>query len=115
MAKVAAVQKRVGKSGVRKAKPTRAPQRMMGAVVRARIDKRLKDEAEVVLAAIGLDTSTAFRLMMTRIAEEKSLPFELHRPNEATLQAIRELRGGGGKRFDDFDAMMADADTVADD
>ncbi len=110
MAKVAAARKNVGKRGVRKSKPVRARPRMMGAVVRARIDRRLKDEAEVVLSAIGLDTSTAFRLMMTRIAEEKSLPFELHRPNETTLQAIRELRGGGGKRFDDFDAMMADVD-----
>ena len=82
----------------------------MRAVVRARIDKRLKDEAEVVLSAIGLDTSMAFRLMMTRIAEEKSLPFELHRPNETTLQAIRELRDGAVKTFDDFDAVMADVD-----
>ena len=110
MTKSTAVQNRVTKSRARKAKPVRARPPMMRAVVRARIDKRLKDEAEVVLSAIGLDTSMAFRLMMTRIAEEKSLPFELHRPNETTLQAIRELRDGAVKTFDDFDAVMADVD-----
>ena len=47
---------------------------------------------------------------MTRIAEEKALPFELYRPTEATLAAIRELRAGGGKKFETFGAMMADLD-----
>ncbi|HXW70373.1 MAG TPA: type II toxin-antitoxin system RelB/DinJ family antitoxin, partial [Methylocella sp.] len=39
-------------------------------VVRARIDERVKKEAEAVLASIGLTVSDAFRLMMVRIATE---------------------------------------------
>jgi DNA-damage-inducible protein J len=108
MPKVAVSQKRSAKPAPRKGRPSRAPARGMGAVVRARIDRKLKDEAEVVLSAIGLDTSTAFRLMMTRIAEEKSLPFELLRPNAATLAAIRELRAGEGKKFGSFETMITD-------
>jgi DNA-damage-inducible protein J len=107
MAKTVVVHKRTVKPGVKRVKRARQAE---GAVVRARISAALKTEAEVVLEAIGLDTSTAFRLMMTRIAEEKALPFELYRPTEATLAAIRELRAGGGKKFETFSAMMADLD-----
>ncbi|HEV3183352.1 MAG TPA: type II toxin-antitoxin system RelB/DinJ family antitoxin, partial [Xanthobacteraceae bacterium] len=45
-------------------------------VVRARIDERVKKEAEAVLASIGLTVSDAFRLMMVRIAIERALPFQ---------------------------------------
>src|SRR5262245_59230423 len=45
-------------------------------VVRARVDQRLKQEAEAVLAAIGLTVSDAVRLMMSRIVQDKALPFE---------------------------------------
>ena len=40
-------------------------------VVRARIDQRIKKEAEVVLASIGLTVSDAFRLLMVRVARER--------------------------------------------
>lgn len=35
-------------------------------VVRARIDEHIKKEATIVLAAMGLTVSDAFRLMLTR-------------------------------------------------
>ena len=43
---------------------------MMGtnAVVRARIDEQVKEEAAAVLAAMGLTVSDAFRLLMVKIA-----------------------------------------------
>ena len=45
-------------------------------VIRARIDARIKQEAEVILEAIGLTVSDAFRLMMMRVVAERRLPFE---------------------------------------
>ncbi len=39
-------------------------------VVRARINKQIKEEASAVLATIGLTASDAYRMMMTRIALE---------------------------------------------
>ncbi len=45
------------------------------AVVRARIDQHIKEEASIVLATMGLTVSDAFRIMLTRIAREQSLPF----------------------------------------
>ena len=38
------------------------------AVVRARIDEHIKEEASIVLASMGLTVSDAFRIMLTRIA-----------------------------------------------
>jgi len=63
-------------------------------VVRARIDARVKKEAEAVLASIGLTVSDAFRLLMMRVAAEKALPFAPLIPNEETIKAIRAARRG---------------------
>lgn len=78
------------------------------AVVRARIDEHIKEEASAVLAAMGLTVSDAFRIMLTRIARERALPFEPLVPNAATIQAMKEARQGGLKSFDNVTDLMAD-------
>ena len=67
---------------------------MSNAVVRARIDAQVKEEASAVLATIGLTVSDAFRLMMVRIASEKALPFEPLVPNPETVEAMKAARRG---------------------
>lgn len=76
------------------------------AVVRARIDEQIKEEASVVLAAMGLTLSDAFRIMLTRIAREKALPFEPLVPNKATIAAMKEARAGKLASFDSVEALM---------
>ena len=78
------------------------------AVVRARIDEHIKEEATVVLASMGLTVSDAFRLMLTRIAKEKTLPFEPLVPNAETIAAMKEARRGRLKSFDSVDALLED-------
>ncbi|AIC11945.1 type II toxin-antitoxin system RelB/DinJ family antitoxin [Xylella fastidiosa subsp. morus] len=78
------------------------------AVVRARVDTHIKEEASTVLATMGLSVSDAFRMMLTRIAREKALPFEPLVPNETTIAAMREARAGHLKSFDSIEALMAD-------
>jgi len=63
-------------------------------VVCARIDRRIKTEAETVLASMGLTVSDAFRMMMVRIANEKALPFEPLIPNAETIEAMKAARRG---------------------
>jgi len=63
-------------------------------VVRARIDEHIKEEASVVLAAMGLTVSDAFRILLTRIAREKALPFEPLVPNAETIEAMKAARRG---------------------
>lgn len=78
------------------------------ALVQARIDDAVKKEASVVLAAIGLTVSDAVRLLLTRVAQEKALPFEPLIPNETTIKAMKEARKGGLPRFNNVEDLMAD-------
>jgi DNA-damage-inducible protein J len=78
------------------------------AVVRARIDEHIKEEATAVLAAMGLTVSDAFRILLTRVAREKALPFEPLVPNAVTIEAMQEARRGGLKSFATVEDLMAD-------
>ena len=78
------------------------------AVVRARINGGIKEEATAVLAAKGLTPSDAFRILMTKIAKEKALPFDPFVPNEKTIAAMKEARKGKLKSFASIDDVMAD-------
>ncbi|MBB4200844.1 hypothetical protein CCR94_16030 [Rhodoblastus sphagnicola] len=49
---------------------------MPDAVVRARIDAHIKEEASAVLVTIGLTVSDAFRLMIVQLATDNAMPFE---------------------------------------
>ena len=76
--------------------------------VRARINSKIKEEATAVLAAIGVTPSDAFRLLMTRVAQERSLPFDLLMPNKETVAAIKAARSGQVKSFGDLQELMGD-------
>lgn len=76
--------------------------------VRARIDTDTKSRAEVALQAMGLSISDAIRLMLTQVADEQRLPFEMKVPNEKTKAALAELEEGGGTHFSDVKSLMAD-------
>ena len=67
-------------------------------VVRARIDSDTKARATEALHAMGLTVSDAIRLLLLRVADEKRLPFAVHVPNATTVEAMKELDEGKGKR-----------------
>ncbi|MEQ1548467.1 MAG: type II toxin-antitoxin system RelB/DinJ family antitoxin [Chakrabartia sp.] len=80
------------------------------ALVQTRINGAVKDEASAVLATMGLTVSDAVRLMLTRVAHDKALPFEPLRPNAETIEAMQEARSGKLKSYPDFKALLADID-----
>ena len=43
---------------------------------------------------MGLTVSDAVRLLLTRVAHDKALPFEPFRPNADTIAAMEEARAG---------------------
>lgn len=63
-------------------------------VVRARIDANIKEQASIVLGSMGLTVSDAFRMLLTRVAVEKALPFEPLVPNSETIAAMEAARKG---------------------
>jgi DNA-damage-inducible protein J len=78
------------------------------ALVQARIDGEIKEEATAVLAAMGLTVSDAVRLLLTRIAAEKALPFEPLAPGAKTIKAMRDARAGRTAKAKSVEALMAD-------
>ena len=77
-------------------------------MVHVRIDKRVKARAAKALADMGLSVSDAVRVLLTRVAAEKALPFEVKAPNAATAAAMREARKGGMPSFRSVSGVMAD-------
>lgn len=78
-----------------------------------RIDGAIKEEAAVVLAAMGLTVSDAVRMLLTRVAQDKALPFELTIPNATTIQAMKDARAGKVTKAANLTALLDDlnADT----
>lgn len=77
-------------------------------MVHVRIDKRIKTKAAKTLANMGLSVSDAVRVLLTRVAAEKALPFDVKVPNPTTVAAIREARAGKLRRFRDVSDLLAD-------
>lgn len=77
-------------------------------LVQARINGAIKEEATVVLAAMGLTVSDAVRLLLTKVAREHALPFDPLIPNAVTIAAMKESRVGGLKSFNTIEDLMAD-------
>jgi len=77
-------------------------------MVHVRLDEKIKARAEKALAAMGLSVSDAVRVLLTRVAAEKALPFQVKVPNARTRAAMKELEGGKLRRFAGVDDLMAD-------
>jgi len=77
-------------------------------MVHVRIDKRVKQQAAKALATMGLSVSDAIRVLLTRVAAEKALPFRVKAPNATTAAAMREARKGNLPSFSKVSDLMAD-------
>lgn len=83
----------------------------MTTMVHVRVEERVKVEATKALAAMGLSVSDAVRVLLTRIAAEKALPFHVcvpHVPNAKTIEAMKEARRGGLRSVKTVEALMAE-------
>ena len=80
------------------------------AMVHVRVDVKMKARAEKALSAMGLSVSDAVRVLLTRVAAEQALPFEVRVPNFRTRAAMKEARRGGLKAHGNAGDLMADLD-----
>jgi DNA-damage-inducible protein J len=81
------------------------------AIVQTRIRQEIKDEAALVLDSMGLTISDAMRMLLTRVAHEKALPFEPFAPNADTIAAMMDARAGRTRKFENVETLMADLDS----
>ena len=59
-------------------------------------------------ATLWLTLSDAFRILLTRVAHDKALPFEPLVPNAKTIAAMKAARKGNLPSFATVKGLMAD-------
>lgn len=79
------------------------------------IDAQTKKDAQIMLAELGLDLSTAVNIFLKQMLYEGGIPFKISRnvPNQTTIKAIKETQKilqnpEEYKSYDDVDSMMKD-------
>jgi len=80
---------------------------MASSMVHIRVDGKVKQKAAKSLAAMGLTVSDAVRLLLTRIAADEAMPFELRVPNSETQAAMDACERGEVTRATSVASMMA--------
>ena len=76
--------------------------------ISATIDESIKNEAAEVLAEVGLSVSDACRLLLIRIATEKTVVFDPLIPNKKTIAAMNDAREGRVRIFDSVEDLFDD-------
>ncbi len=84
----------------------------LDATVRARVDSKLKEEAEKILNEIGLTTSQAINMFLKSVTRERGIPMELKIPNETTLKAMQEAKDGINMKEITLDDMIKEIEKL---
>jgi DNA-damage-inducible protein J len=82
-------------------------------MLHVRMDDEVKAQATEALAAMGLSTSDAVRLLFHRIVADQAFPLELKVPNKATREAMaeaEEIVRSGSTRFTSADRLLTGLD-----
>ena len=82
-------------------------------VVRARIEPKVKRDAENILKRLGVSHSTFINMSYRAVVEEGGIPLSLHVPNRETAAVLRDARKpskrqayAGANNLDEFSAAM---------
>ncbi|HEY4522168.1 MAG TPA: type II toxin-antitoxin system RelB/DinJ family antitoxin [Candidatus Paceibacterota bacterium] len=67
--------------------------------INARVERKLKKDAEAVLERVGVNTSDAVTMFLKQVVLQEGLPFEVRIPNKETRKAIADLEAGRGQVF----------------
>ena len=64
------------------------------ATVRARVEPRLKQNAEKVLGSLGLTPTVAVQMFYEQVVQRRGIPFDVALPNKTTRKAMRDAELG---------------------
>ena len=79
-----------------------------------RMDKDLKEQAEALFSALGMNMTTAFNIFLRQSVRQGKIPFEvsLNVPNAITIAAMEEAdkisRDPNTKRYSSFSEIVAE-------
>ena len=83
---------------------------MATSMVHIRVNGEVKEQAAEALASMGLTVSDAVRILLTRVAAEKAMPFEVRVPNRETVAAMDAGERGEVSRAASVTSVMAELD-----
>ena len=64
--------------------------------IQVRVDKKLKSQANEVLAQLHINMSEAIKMFLAQIVHQRGVPLEMRIPNENILKRIEEGEKGVG-------------------
>ncbi len=76
--------------------------------IRARMEPKLKEEGEEILASLGLNTTTAITLFFTQLVQRRTFPLELKVPNAETVASFEEAKNGDTTSYSSVDEALED-------
>ncbi|MBU4375569.1 type II toxin-antitoxin system RelB/DinJ family antitoxin [Patescibacteria group bacterium] len=83
--------------------------------IQVRIDSKTKKETQRILESLGLDISTAVKMLFKQIINTGGLPYEIRDENGFTFRKKQELKQAiveaktSSKTFDSADKLIKDA------
>ncbi len=69
------------------------------AYINARVEQKLKRDAEKVFRRVSVNTSDAVSMFLRQVVLQHGMPFEVRIPNAESRKAIAALRAGKGKIY----------------
>lgn len=60
--------------------------------VNVRVNKKAKEQAELILSSYGLTLGDAINILISQVIRLQGVPFDL-KPNAVTLAALNDVRG----------------------
>ncbi len=66
------------------------------AMIRARVEPRIKQDAEKIFSTLGLSATEAITLFYRQVVLCRGLPFEVRVPNAETRKALRQTKTAKG-------------------
>jgi len=82
-----------------------------------RMDKDLKEQAEALFSALGMNMTTAFNIFLRQSVRQGKIPFEisLNVPNTVTIAAMEEAdrisHDPNTKRYSSFSEIVAEVNS----
>jgi len=65
---------------------------MKEAIVRARVDSKLKADAEAIFCTLGINTTEAIRMFLSQVRLRRGLPFNVGIPDNEDLLLPTQVR-----------------------
>lgn len=82
------------------------------AMIRARIEPKLKNDVEYIFRKLGITTTEAISLFYNQIKLRRGIPFEINIPNETTRKAIKNSdKKLGVKKFKSVRELLEELDS----